>query len=177
MFCWNDSSSQYCNRSMCVCMYECMYSVVVIVDVLQHPNFSLYNSILSSLYGGYSSSFSGGGACLSHDHNTQFRFVLQSFTLWKEIMTNMPKLWLLADHDMTHEQYRLVELQCVCSSGVFVCSSSVYCIVCSINVCVYQQCVYVQLQCMCVVIVVVRVCVYDMALAVLYIVLGQCVLA
>lgn len=60
----------------------------------------------SSLYSGYSSSFSGGGACLSHDHGTQFRFVLQSFTLWREIMSNMPKLWLLADYDMTHEQYR-----------------------------------------------------------------------
>lgn len=60
----------------------------------------------SSLYSGYSSSFSGGGACLSHDHSTQYRFVLQSFTLWREIMGCMPKLWLLADYDMTHEQYR-----------------------------------------------------------------------
>jgi hypothetical protein len=59
----------------------------------------------SSLYG-YSSSYSGGGACLSHDHATQFRFVLQSFTLWREIMSCMPRLWMLADHDMTHEQYR-----------------------------------------------------------------------
>ena len=64
----------------------------------------------SSFYSGYSSSFSGGGACLSHDHATQFRFVLQSFTLWREIMANMPKLWMLADHDMTHESYRLVKL-------------------------------------------------------------------
>eukprot|EP01032_Pedospumella_encystans_P012189 gene12189-14120_t len=66
-------------------------------------------SAFSSFYSGYSSSFSGGGACLSHDHATQFRFVLQSFTLWREIMANMPKLWMLADHDMTHEQYRLVD--------------------------------------------------------------------
>ena len=50
----------------------------------------------------------GGGACLSHDHSTQYRFVLQSFTLWKEIMANMPKLWLLADSDMIKEAYRLV---------------------------------------------------------------------
>mmetsp|Transcript_4794 Transcript_4794/g.7830 ORF Transcript_4794/g.7830 Transcript_4794/m.7830 type:complete len:532 (+) Transcript_4794:70-1665(+) len=64
----------------------------------------------SSLYGsGFSSSFSGGGACLNHDHATQFKFVLQSFTLWCEIMTHMPKLWLLADIDMTHEAYRLVD--------------------------------------------------------------------
>jgi hypothetical protein len=65
-------------------------------------SFDLYRS---SLYG-YSSSYSGGGACLSHDHGTQFRFVLQSFTLWREIMSCMPRLWMLADHDMTHEQYR-----------------------------------------------------------------------
>jgi hypothetical protein len=48
----------------------------------------------------------GSGACLSHDHATQFRFVLQSFTLWREVMANMPKLWMLADYDMTHEAYR-----------------------------------------------------------------------
>ena len=89
-------------------LYVLYYCIVLTIPSLLLYRFSLYSS--SSLYGGYSSSFSGGGACLSHDHNTQFRFVLQSFTLWKEIMTNMPKLWLLADHDMTHEQYRLVEL-------------------------------------------------------------------
>jgi hypothetical protein len=66
-------------------------------------------SSFSSFYSGYSSSYMGGGACLSHDHATQFAFVLQSFTLWQEIMTNMPRLWLLADLDMTTEQYRLVD--------------------------------------------------------------------
>ena len=80
----------------------------------------LFKISLSSFYSGYSSSFSGGGACLSHDHGTQFRFVLQSFTLWREIMANMPKLWMLADHDMLHESYR-----CVMSLGCWFISLSV----------------------------------------------------
>jgi hypothetical protein len=72
-----------------------------------HRYQSIYLSIIIHV-GGYSSNFLGGGACLSHDHATQYRFVLQSFTLWKEIMANMPKLWLLADLDMIKEGYRLV---------------------------------------------------------------------
>lgn len=71
-------------------------------------------SSFSNLYGGYSSGFMGGGACLSHDHATQYRFVLQSFMLWKEIMCHMPKLWLLADADITKEMYRLVDTGQVC---------------------------------------------------------------
>ncbi len=35
--------------------------------------------------------------------------MLQSFTLWREIMANMPKLWVLADTDMISESYRLVD--------------------------------------------------------------------
>lgn len=62
-----------------------------------------------SLYGGgsgYSSKYYGSGSCLNHDHKTQYTFVLQSLTLWKEIMTHLPKLWYLADGDMTREMYR-----------------------------------------------------------------------
>lgn len=66
-------------------------------------------SSFSSLYSGYSSSFTGGGSCLSHDHSTQYNFVLQTFTLWREIMKNMARLWLFADMDLTIEQYRLVD--------------------------------------------------------------------
>ena len=47
------------------------------------------------------------GAMLSHDHSTQFNFVLQSLTLWREIMLNMPMLWCMADQDMISEPYRL----------------------------------------------------------------------
>lgn len=63
----------------------------------------------SSFYSGYSSSFLGGGAMLSHNHATQYKFVLQSLTLWREIMANMPKLWICADADMLTESYRLVD--------------------------------------------------------------------
>ncbi len=75
----------------------------------------MFNSF-SNFYSGYSMGFSSGGACLSHDHATQFKFVLQSFTLWREIMANMPKLWLFADEDMTTQDYRYADESnaCVC---------------------------------------------------------------
>lgn len=50
---------------------------------------------------------SSGGAMLSHDHSTQFNFVLQSLTLWREIMVSMPKLWCMADLDLCEQPYRL----------------------------------------------------------------------
>ena len=34
-----------------------------------------------------------GGSCLSHDHETQYQFILQTFTLWREISQDMFKLW------------------------------------------------------------------------------------
>ena len=46
---------------------------------------------------------------MTHDHSTQYLFVLQTFTLWREIMSCMSKLWLLADLDIVTEQYRLVD--------------------------------------------------------------------
>ena len=61
----------------------------------------------SSLYSRSSSSYSSSGATLSHDHSTQFVFVLQTLTLWKEIMSNMPRLWCMADDDMISQPYRL----------------------------------------------------------------------
>lgn len=66
-------------------------------------------SSFSSFGSGFSSGFLGSGAKLSHSHATQYRFVLQSLTLWREIMQSMPRLWLFADHDMTNESYRLVD--------------------------------------------------------------------
>lgn len=63
----------------------------------------------SSLYSytGYSSRFSGSGACLSHDHPTQYAFVLQSLTLWREVMLNMTRLWMAADRDLLMQPYHL----------------------------------------------------------------------
>ncbi len=58
---------------------------------------------------GYSSRFFGGGSCLNHDHATQFTFVKQSLTLWLNIMRQLPRLWYLADLDMTQQPYHLAD--------------------------------------------------------------------
>eukprot|EP00658_Telonema_sp_P-2_P055564 TRINITY_DN44168_c0_g1_i2.p1 TRINITY_DN44168_c0_g1~~TRINITY_DN44168_c0_g1_i2.p1 ORF type:complete len:641 (-),score=169.95 TRINITY_DN44168_c0_g1_i2:177-2099(-) len=51
-----------------------------------------------------------GGSCLSHDHSTQYTFVLQSLTLWREIMSKLYRCWLAADADLlsARHSYRLV---------------------------------------------------------------------
>jgi hypothetical protein len=69
-------------------------------------NNSSTRSSFSSIYG-YSQRYFGQGACLTHDHRTQYTFVYQSLCLWREIMSSMPRLWLLADSDMLMEYYRL----------------------------------------------------------------------
>ncbi|KAK0206857.1 hypothetical protein DFS33DRAFT_1317544 [Desarmillaria ectypa] len=50
-----------------------------------------------------------GGARLSHDHSKQYAYVLQSLTLWKEILHDMFHLWSLAEQDLLSENvpYRL----------------------------------------------------------------------
>jgi len=51
-----------------------------------------------------------GGARLSHSHETQYNYVLQSLMLWKEIIENMFMLWALAEDDLLSEAhpYKLV---------------------------------------------------------------------
>lgn len=51
-----------------------------------------------------------GGSFLTHDHATQFRFVLQSLTLWRQIQREMFRLWIAADSDLLNSDssYRLV---------------------------------------------------------------------
>ena len=43
------------------------------------------------------------GARLTHNHERQYHYVLQSLTLWREISTDMFKLWYLAETDMLSE--------------------------------------------------------------------------
>ncbi|EFJ53122.1 hypothetical protein VOLCADRAFT_115699 [Volvox carteri f. nagariensis] len=62
---------------------------------------------------GYSLAIQGGrdGARLTHNHERQYHYVLQSLTLWREISTEMFKLWYLAESDMLREgnSYRLCD--------------------------------------------------------------------
>nr|BAK00813.1 predicted protein [Hordeum vulgare subsp. vulgare] len=50
-----------------------------------------------------------GGARLSHSHDRQYYYVMQSLHLWRGIMHDMFKLWLTAELDLLDEQnyYRL----------------------------------------------------------------------
>jgi hypothetical protein len=50
-----------------------------------------------------------GGARLSHDHSKQYSYVLQSLTLWREILHDMFHLWYLSEEDLLCENipYRL----------------------------------------------------------------------
>jgi len=46
---------------------------------------------------------------LTHNHEKQYNYVLQSLTLWKEIAYEMYKLWTLAEEDLLsgNNTYRL----------------------------------------------------------------------
>ncbi|KAJ3868948.1 hypothetical protein EV359DRAFT_31096 [Lentinula novae-zelandiae] len=50
-----------------------------------------------------------GGARLSHDHSKQYAYVIQSLTLWREILHDMFHLWSLAEEDLLSDSisYRL----------------------------------------------------------------------
>uniref|UniRef100_A0A7S2V695 B box-type domain-containing protein n=1 Tax=Fibrocapsa japonica TaxID=94617 RepID=A0A7S2V695_9STRA len=50
-----------------------------------------------------------GGARLTHSHERQYNFVLQSLYLWREIVNDMFRLWYLAEEDLLSdtESYRL----------------------------------------------------------------------
>jgi len=61
---------------------------------------------------GFSLSIRSGkdGSCLSHDHETQYRFVLQSLELWREIQHEMFRLWICSDSDLLDgNSYKLVD--------------------------------------------------------------------
>jgi len=40
------------------------------------------------------------GARLTHDHSMQYHFALQSLTLWRDILHDMYKLWMLSEDDL-----------------------------------------------------------------------------
>jgi len=51
------------------------------------------------------------GARLSHSHERQYYFILQSLTLWRDIINDMFRLWAMAEHDLLSEtvSYNLME--------------------------------------------------------------------
>ena len=56
-------------------------------------------------------SVGSGGARLSHPHERQYAYVLQSLTLWREVTHDMFRLWYLAEDDLLREGnwYRLAD--------------------------------------------------------------------
>eukprot|EP01102_Stenamoeba_stenopodia_P019563 TRINITY_DN7425_c0_g3_i1.p1 TRINITY_DN7425_c0_g3~~TRINITY_DN7425_c0_g3_i1.p1 ORF type:complete len:640 (-),score=180.49 TRINITY_DN7425_c0_g3_i1:176-2095(-) len=62
---------------------------------------------------GFSLAIAGGrgGARLTHTHNRQYHYVLQSMTFWREVAHDMFKLWYLAEEDLLDESssYRLCD--------------------------------------------------------------------
>ena len=56
---------------------------------------------------GYSLSIDEGleGARLSHSHELQYNYVLQSLTLWENILEDMFRLWYLSESDLLSSQY------------------------------------------------------------------------
>ena len=90
---------------------ECPHELA---DLTLRPTYNsrnMFSSSSSSFYSfsGNSMGYRNRGACLSHNHSTQYLFVMQSLTLWKEIMSNLPYMWMCADHDMINEPYRLCD--------------------------------------------------------------------
>jgi hypothetical protein len=59
----------------------------------------------STVQEGYSLSIVSGeeGARLSHSHERQYYFALQSLTLWRDIIDDMFKLWAMAEEDLLSE--------------------------------------------------------------------------
>ena len=59
----------------------------------------------------YSLAIYGGidGSRLTHSHKRQYHYVLQSLTLWREIVNDMFRLWYLAEQDLLdpNEPYKL----------------------------------------------------------------------
>ncbi|CAD7963112.1 unnamed protein product [Amoebophrya sp. A25] len=45
------------------------------------------------------------GARLNHSHERQFRFVLQSLLLWREVLAHMFQLWHFAEHDLLDPEH------------------------------------------------------------------------
>jgi len=81
---------------------------------------------------GFSLGISGGyeGARLTHNHQRQYNYALQSLTLWREISHDMFKLWCLAESDLLGEgnSYRLQNTGQVQATALLLKQLCKYCI-------------------------------------------------
>jgi len=94
-------------------IHQCLYSISdndsflnsnrvpidKIIDYLQH----FFSPV--KIEEGYSLSIISGqdGARLSHSHERQYYFALQSLTLWRDIIDDMFRLWAMAEEDLLSE--------------------------------------------------------------------------
>ena len=49
------------------------------------------------------------GSRLSHSHNRQFQYVLQSLRLWREVLMYFMPIWIKAEEDLLSNTYRLAD--------------------------------------------------------------------
>jgi hypothetical protein len=75
--------------------------------------FLLQSNFTEKAEKGYSLAIYAGreGARLSHGHEKQYQYVLQSLCLWREVLNEMFMLWMLAEQDLLCESnyYRLCD--------------------------------------------------------------------
>jgi hypothetical protein len=108
---------------VCVCTAVCCYLVTVCmhvhVNILSHTHSHTHTHTdtcryLKELYSpdeiknGNSLAVHSGddGARLTHDHKMQYHYILQSLTLWRDLLDEMYMLWYVA-HTKTHTHIAL----------------------------------------------------------------------
>ena len=103
---------QYCSRQLSSDQIKhCLYSICDNNSFLNSNRLPIDKSVLllkryfnpdTIKSDEYSLAISEGsnGARLSHSHEFQYNYVLQSLTLWRNIVDNMFRLWYLAEQDL-----------------------------------------------------------------------------
>ena len=57
------------------------------------------------------------GSRLTHSHERQFHFVLQSLTLWRDIANDMFKLWIHCENDLLDPTNEYTQVRVVVGGG------------------------------------------------------------
>eukprot|EP01033_Poteriospumella_lacustris_P014023 gene14023-10021_t len=96
---------------------DCIELLKEYFDPASHTAASSSSSASSSASSSSSSSYSLGiaegraGARLTHSHETQYHYVLQSLTLWANILEDMYRLWYLAEQELLNSTAMPYELK------------------------------------------------------------------